>query len=314
MIRIPRIAVLLVIAVLHFSFDYVAENFAAGKKAKLVYTVETAGNTDSLLVQQVFSQRLVNAGLEKKDVRVNGSGNKFTVVISNYTSYEPSVIAGAEKMLVMKGQLGFWETFEVSEAAQSIANSLISGPDTLTDEFFALFTWINNEGRGPVFGKVPVTDTAKAERLLDRSRASGKLLPQLVFAWSTAKAEDDKTYCELVMLKSAPGGKASMDAPLLTDARVLTNHTFNIPEISITMAKEDAEQWRALTKKNIGRSISLVIDGVVYSSPTVQNEIAGGVSSITGNFTVPEATALVTLLKSRPIPYDMRITEKTVIN
>lgn len=314
MIRIPRIAVLLVIAALHFSFDYVAENFAAGKRAKLVYTVEAAGNNDSTLVQQIYSERLVNAGLEKKDVRVNGSGNKFTVVIANYSSYEPSVIAEAEKMLVMKGQLGFWETYEVSEAGKSLVNSLISGPDTLTDEFFALFTWINNEGRGPVFGKMPVTDTAKAERLLDRSRASGKLPPQIVFAWSNAKTEDDAVYCELVMLKSAPGGKASMDGPLLTDARVIMNQTFSIPEISISMAKEDAERWRDLTKKNVGRSISLVIDGVVYSSPTVQNEIPGGVSSITGNFTVPEATALVTLLKSRPIPYDMRITEKTVIN
>ncbi len=309
-----RISVLLLIAALHFSFDHVAENFAAGKKAKLVYTVEVAGNTDSVLVQQIFSERLVNAGLEKKDVRVNGGGNKFTVVIANYSSYEPSVIAEAEKMLVMKGQLGFWETYEINEVARPLSDIFMARKDTLGFEFSRLLGGPHShDDRGPVLGKANLTDTAKVMRII-RQLPPEKLPLNLMFVWSTAKTENDAVYCELVLLKSAPGGKASMDAPLLTDARVVMNRTFNTPEISITMAKEDAERWRDLTKKNVGRSISLVIDGVVYSSPTVQNEIAGGVSSITGNFTKQEATELVTLLKSRPIPYAMRITGKTVVN
>jgi SecD/SecF fusion protein len=68
--------------------------------------------------------------------------------------------------------------------------------------------------------------------------------------------------------------------------------------VRMVMNSDGAKEWRRLTKENIQRSVAIVLDGYVYSFPTVQTEIADGISSITGNFTIPEATDLANILKS----------------
>ena len=81
----------------------------------------------------------------------------------------------------------------------------------------------------------------------------------------------------------------------------------------MSMNAEGAKTWQRLTKDNIGKSVAIVLDGYVYSFPTVQNEIAGGNSQITGNFTVEEAKDLANTLKSGKMPAPARIIEESVV-
>jgi SecD/SecF fusion protein len=62
------------------------------------------------------------------------------------------------------------------------------------------------------------------------------------------------------------------------------------------MNSDGAKVWARLTKENIGKSRAIVLDGYVYSFPTVINEIKGGSSSITG-VSVTEAKDLANVLK-----------------
>lgn len=62
-----------------------------------------------------------------------------------------------------------------------------------------------------------------------------------------------------------------------------------------------------------GRPIAIVLDGVVYSAPNVINEIPNGTSSITGNFTVDEATDLANTLKSGRMAASVRIVQEDVL-
>ena len=55
-------------------------------------------------------------------------------------------------------------------------------------------------------------------------------------------------------------------------------------DANVLIYERTKEELRA--GKNIKQALA---DGYVYSAPTVQNEITGGISSITGNFT-PEDT------------------------
>jgi SecD/SecF fusion protein len=55
--------------------------------------------------------------------------------------------------------------------------------------------------------------------------------------------------------------------------------------------------WAKLTRENIGKAIAIVVDGIVYSYPIVQSEIAGGRASISGNMTLEEAKMLAAFLK-----------------
>lgn len=67
----------------------------------------------------------------------------------------------------------------------------------------------------------------------------------------------------------------------------------------MNMNGEGAKVWARLTKENIGHSIAIVLDDYVCSSPTVNSEIKGGSSQITGHFDVKEAQDLANILKIR---------------
>ncbi|MCK7532920.1 MAG: hypothetical protein MZV63_18715 [Marinilabiliales bacterium] len=64
------------------------------------------------------------------------------------------------------------------------------------------------------------------------------------------------------------------------------------------MNGEGAKTWQRMTRDNIGRCIAVVLDDYVRSYPRVQNEIAGGNTEITGDFTLEEAEDLANILKS----------------
>jgi SecD/SecF fusion protein len=79
------------------------------------------------------------------------------------------------------------------------------------------------------------------------------------------------------------------------------------------MNQEGAETWRRLTSENIGKSIAITLDGFVYSFPTVQGEIAGGRSSISGSFTVEEAKDLANKLEAGKLPAPAKIVEEAIV-
>ena len=111
-----------------------------------------------------------------------------------------------------------------------------------------------------------------------------------------------------------PGSKAPLDGSVVTDARVeYNNNQGGEPSVSMTMNAEGANVWARLTRDNIGRQIAIVLDGTVYSYPNVQGEITGGSSSITGNFSIEEATDLTNVLKSGKLPAPATIVQEQVV-
>jgi SecD/SecF fusion protein len=156
--------------------------------------------------------------------------------------------------------------------------------------------------RGPVVGYCQIVDTARVNRMLHFQQIKRVFPHELHFAWSVKPSEKDKTSLALIALKSNRDGKPALDAAgVITDANQDYTTDKHI-EIGIKMNSEGAAIWRSLTANNIGKSIAIVLDGYVYSYPTVQNEIPNGNSSITGNFTESEAKDLASILKAGKLP------------
>lgn len=61
------------------------------------------------------------------------------------------------------------------------------------------------------------------------------------------------------------------------------------------------------------RAVAVVLDGLVYSAPTVQGEIPGGQTEITGNFTQQEASDLAGVLKAGKLPAPLHIIEEAIV-
>jgi SecD/SecF fusion protein len=80
------------------------------------------------------------------------------------------------------------------------------------------------------------------------------------------------------------------------------------------MSAEGAKTWQRLTKENIGRSIAIVLDGYVRSYPTVQTEISGGRSSISGGgMTIEEAQDLANILNVGKMEAPAKIMQEAIV-
>ena len=167
----------------------------------------------------------------------------------------------------------------------------------------------------PVAGYAHYKDTAEVNRLLAIPEVKNALPRDLRLKWGVKAADFDNSgqVFELYAIKSTErNGRAPLEGDVIVDAAD-TYDQFGKPCVSMSMNTDGSRRWAALTKNNVGRSIAIVLDGYVYSAPNVQNEITGGNSQITGNFT-PELTKdLANVLKSGKMPAPARIVQEDIV-
>jgi SecD/SecF fusion protein len=172
----------------------------------------------------------------------------------------------------------------------------------------------NSPNEGPVVGFCAIKDTVKLNEYLADVEVMKNFPLDVKFAYTVKPYDPDGQFMQLIGLKvSGRDGKASLEGDVVTDARQDFGQFNANPEVSMTMNSEGAKQWKRLTAENIGKSVAIVLDGFVYSFPTVQSEISGGRSQITGNFTINEANDLANILKSGKLPAPARIIEEAIV-
>jgi len=170
-------------------------------------------------------------------------------------------------------------------------------------------------GYQSVVGVANHRDTAEVNRLLAMDEAQALLPKDLRLKWGVKAADGDKSgqFFELYAIKSTErNGRAPLEGDVITDASN-TYDQHNKPCVSMSMNTDGSRRWAALTKKNIGNAIAIVLDGYVYSAPNVQNEISGGNSQITGNFTPEDTKDLANVLKSGKMPAPARIVQEDIV-
>ncbi len=104
--------------------------------------------------------------------------------------------------------------------------------------------------------------------------------------------------------------EAALTGDNLTDARVEIGDRFNQSYVSITFDATGAEAFDRLTAANVGRRLAIVLDGVVYSAPVIQERISQGRAQITGSFTLEEARDLAIALRAGALPAPVEVLEE----
>ena len=168
--------------------------------------------------------------------------------------------------------------------------------------------------KGPVIGMAHSKDTAKVDSYLNMPQIKSLLPRDMFFRWTANPIDAAGTYFSLVALKvTTRDGQPPLDGDVITDARQDFDQLGARPEVAFNMNSEGAKTWQRLTKENVDKSIAIVLDGAVRSYPTVQGEIAGGRSSITGLGSVEEAKDLANILKSGKMPAPAHIVEEEIV-
>ena len=159
-------------------------------------------------------------------------------------------------------------------------------------------------------------DTAKVNRYLKMTNIRSLFPRDLRFVWSQNpyKYDPTKSLYELHAIKvTTRDGKAPLGGDVITGARPTSGRVGSEVQVDFTMNSEGAKTWARMTRENINRCIALVLDGYVRSYPKVINEITGGSTEVTGDFTLEEATDLANILKSGKMPAPARIVSDTVV-
>ena len=296
----------------------------------------------------VLRNRIDRFGVTQPNIQKLGNSGRILVELPGVK--EPERV---RKLLQGTASLEFWATYDnaeievyLNEANAKLAELLADEEETVvetaieeTDSLLAaelqkkqedakaeaafrkqnpLFSILQPTGAkgNACIGYANYADTARVNKYLNMPQIKS-LFPREFKPMWTVKASQwipgDNIF-ELVAIKATSrDGKAPLDGGAVTDARVQYGNTGGNPEVSMSMNAEGANTWARMTKENIGKQIAIVLDGMVYSYPTVQSEIAGGSSQITGNFTLEEAEDLANVLKSGKLPAPATIIQEQVV-
>ncbi|MFD2162642.1 protein translocase subunit SecDF [Paradesertivirga mongoliensis] len=174
---------------------------------------------------------------------------------------------------------------------------------------------------GSVIGYSAQKDTAKVNAYLNNSAVKGMIPANARFYWSVKPLSEKDLVFELHALKATGfDGSPALAGDVITDARDDIGQDGR-PEVVMNMNADGSSRWKQITAQAAGdannpndnRSIAIVLDNYVYSAPTVQQEIAGGTSQISGNFTAADTKDLANVLKAGRLPAPAKIVSEYVV-
>ena len=167
---------------------------------------------------------------------------------------------------------------------------------------------------GAAVGAAYKADMAAVEAYLSDPKVREFFPADIEFKWGV-KGDDriDGRYYLYAIRVATSDGRAPLDGSVITEAREQYAERGASAVVSMTMNAEGAQEWSRLTGDNIGKCIAIVLDGYVYSAPSVRTKIDKGSSEISGDFTIQEAQDLANVLSSGKVPAPAKIIQDTVV-
>lgn len=230
-----------------------------------------------------------------------------------------------KKNIFKKGDFKIVETYELKEIFPNLAeiNNILAENNNLgynipTDSFTIssplfgiLQVKTTMEGllqEGPEIGYAYLKDTALISTILRDDTFYYKLPQNIDFKWAKKK---DNSYVALLALKK-PRHEAPITSQMISDAQAVKGNTDEYV-VDFTLKEYYFSDWAYLTRKNIGKSLAIVIDNELYAYPRVSSEIKEGKSQISTSMTKDQAKALSAILKYGVIPINFEVTKITLV-
>ena len=266
---------------------------------------------------------------QKAEKDAKKGGKKYTDSVENAKKLEAArkdSLANAEKIAAKIDKKGGKATAskKVDSAkikADSAATAKAKAKDKrrehpLTDMMFGILA---RGGAGvmdrPTVAIVPRADTAKVNHLLKMAVVKENLPKDIIFMWGAKGEGEGNVLFDLYALKSTglPGKDAVLTGEVVIDANKDIDHQTNGYEVNMQMNQEGAAEWARITLANKNKAIAIVLDSQVYSAPNVMNQITGGRSNITGNFSAQDAGDLANILKAGKLPVGLEIIQEAIV-
>lgn len=277
-----------------------------------------AGQDEMNAVAEVIIKRLNNSlGIPVEKIQYQAAPSQISMTIPDTDSSDINTI---RKVIADNSKLEFRETYDNSELSGNLknANDLLkhkgvagAGTDNpLLDLLTPRIKRIGNQTTSSVIGIVSADDTSLVSRYLNMPEIKALFPPDLNLMWSQKPYEyiHSGSYFELHAIRlTGRNGSAPLDGRAVASASVVKGPDASDIRINLTMNPEGRTRWAEITRNNIGKCIAVVVNGHVRSYPRVMDEISGGNTEITGDFTAGEAGDLVNILNSGYLPFKIKL-------
>ena len=293
---------------------------------------------------QVLRSRIDKFGVTQPNIQRIGNSGRILIELPGAKDVER-----VKKLLQSTAELQFWEVYTGQELVQFLvaANQKVSeiiaaeSPkektevkkeetaddsidallgeaetenDSISNNNTSLFSYLQPTGQASsVIGYAAVKDTAKVNEYLNNKQVRALLTGEYKYAkflWD-AKATND--ILPLYAIKSNRNDKAPIEGDVISDASQQFDQLGANPEVSMSMNGNGTKLWAKMTGENVGKFVAVVLDNYVYTAPRVNDAITGGRTSISGNFTIEEATDLANVLKAGKLPAAAHIIQSEVV-
>jgi len=142
-------------------------------------------------------------------------------------------------------------------------------------------------------------DEAKSDQVYDLSKEQAQEMGNLIL-------EETGNPQVKYLVKQIP----ILTGSEVVDAKVAFDQQTNQPIINFTLSTFGAKVFGDFTAKSVGKRLAVVLDGKVFSAPSIRERIGGGSGQISGNFTVNEAGNVAIALRSGALPAPVIMLEK----
>ena len=200
-----------------------------------------------------------------------------------------------------------------TEGTKEAASTAQSDEKALKEHPLLARLQILNQNNGAVVGYANKRDMDAISALFETPEAKSALPDDMKLLWGVKAIDKNDEVYELYAIKvTERNGRAPLEGDVVTNAKDEFDNNGR-PDVSMQMNVEGARRWAALTKANVHRPVAIVLDNLVYSAPNVQNEITGGNSQITGNFTPEDTRDLANVLNSGKMPAPAKIVSEEIV-
>jgi hypothetical protein len=282
-------------------------------KGTLVYTLEISPAEYSPEIQNktidVLKQRLLAIDIDENDILITPKEKRIGLKISGISNYGVNIKERIRELIFHKGKLEFWETYQMSEAATGLINSLHKMDSTAEKRFTGMVKYTTQDPNSCSIAGFALSDTMRINQMMDTMLKTDLFPRHFHYAWSLPHTQNQtEKICDMIMLRGNKDNQATISEPHLDDVNIKTGRS-DMPEVYAHMSGYDAMSWKRMTSANIDRSIAMVVDGTVYYYPRVNGEITGGVFSFVGLEGPGAIENLVAIIKY-PFPAQVNIVEE----
>jgi SecD/SecF fusion protein len=289
---------------------------------------EIAASLES--TREVLGKRINKFGVASTSLNLDEEKGTLSVELPGVKDFK-----AVRNSLQATAKLQFWEVFNNKQDAERLqpffttvdaavlayqrGDSVIK-IDTSNKErpFTGLFKGNSQPGG---IGDILISDENIFKRYLKIPGVQA-LLPgdaKLVLGKSNLDTKNPKNprYYGVYMLKRPVSGSddAFLEGDKVTQAKADFDPTTGKPVVSLQMNDQGSQLWASLTKRVAASDgfIAITLDDFVYSAPNCDEEIKGGNTQISGNFTPEETEELSSILKTGKLDASATIVQEQVV-